>query len=190
MFVEGLCRFTDDSILTLAVAKALLETKAGGYIGLEEACIKYFKELARRYAHLRVWGVKFFQWAHTDYYYQANSCGNGAGMRVSAVGWIANSLEECIELSRRVTAVTHNHPEGIKGGEAIAACIYLARTGKSKAEIRAFVERNYYELNVSTARTRDIFTMLNTEELDVTCQGTVPPSITAFLDAVDFENAV
>lgn len=106
-------------------------------------------------------------------------------MRVSPVGWAFNTLEETLEAAKISAEITHNHPEGIKGAQAIAACIFMARTGKNKEEIKNYIENTFgYNLN----RTCD--DIRPTYQFDVTCQGSVPESIIAFLESTDFENAV
>lgn len=113
-----------------------------------------------------------------------NSFGNGAAMRVSAAGFAASSLEEAKLLSRRITEVTHNHPEGLKGAEATAAAIYLARTGSGIPEIRAYVDRNYYAMHATLDEIRPIY------QFDETCQNTVPQALTAFFESTGFEDAI
>jgi type I restriction enzyme M protein len=113
-----------------------------------------------------------------------NSFGNGAAMRVSAVGFIANTINEAIELSRKVTEVTHNHPEGIKGAEATSVSIFLARNGYSIPDIRDYIDKNYYKMDFKLDDIRKSY------KTDVTCQGTVPQAITAFLESTGFEDAI
>ena len=181
--------YTDDSLMTLAVASALVLTK-GDRTNLEEVVIQRMVDVAHK--HLNVsWGSMFYKWlfeyqVHTP----LNSYGNGSAMRVAPVGWVADSLEETIELSRRVTAVTHNHPEGIKGAEAIAVAIYMARTGSSKEEIKEKMVSYYPEIKAMTlqklSRTYGIDELGNF----VTCQGSVPQSIVAFLESSSLEDAI
>lgn len=113
------------------------------------------------------------------------SWGNGSAMRCSACGWVAKSVEEAISLGRQSAAVTHNHPEDLRGAEAVSAAIFLARTGKSKDEIRDFIEqRFYYDLHMDCDEIRPRYGW------EASCQGTVPPAIVAFLDSYDFESAI
>ena len=112
------------------------------------------------------------------------SFGNGSAMRVSACGWAGKTLEEVKALSRAVTVVTHNHPEGVKGAEATACAIFLARTGHSKEEIRTFIEDNYYTLDFTIDEVRPTY------EFSATCQRTVPQAIEAFLESTSFEDAI
>lgn len=113
-----------------------------------------------------------------------NSWGNGAAMRVSACGFAGDSLEEVIILSRSVTEVSHNHPEGIKGAEATAVAIYLARTGSSIVEIRDYIDKHYYPMNFTLDGIREAY------HFDVSCQGSVPQAIMAFLESTSFEDAI
>ena len=114
----------------------------------------------------------------------SNGTANGAAMRVSACGFAAQSLEEAIELADTVTAVTHNHPEGFKGAEATAAAIYLAQNGKSKEEIRTYLQAQYYPLDFTLEEIRETY------RFDVSCQGSVPQALVAFLESENFEDAI
>ena len=178
----GKCFPTDDSIMTLAVAKALCACN-GDYTDLSEQAISYMQDIGRPYP-LCGYGGRFFDWMYSDDPKPYGSYGNGAAMRVSACGFAAESLEQAIVLSRRVTEVTHDHPEGIKGAEATAVAIYLAKTGSSREEIRAYIHAHYYPMDFTLDGIRDSY------DFDVTCQGTVPQAIMAFLESVDFEDAI
>ena len=141
-FFSKECFFTDDSIMSLAIAKALMESKKD-YSDLKEKVIYYMQTIGRNYPDCG-YGLNFFDWI----FYNPkpyNSFGNGAAMRISAVGFLSKDLEEAVKLSDIVTGVSHNHPEGIKGARAIACCIYLARTGKSKEEINKYIESTTIE---------------------------------------------
>ena len=132
------------------------------------------------------YGGSFFDWAMSESNEPYNSWGNGSGMRISPVGWIANSIEEVKKLSKAVSEVTHNHPEGIKGAEAIAMCIYMARIGKTKEEIKEYIYDNYYpELDYL-----DYEELLDTYEFDVSCQGSVPQAIFCFLIGESFNDVI
>lgn len=176
------CFFTDDSLMTIALAKAILDCK-GDYALLSEAAVKRMVQLGRMYPYAG-YGLSFAKWLETDGSRPYDSFGNGAGMRVSACGFAANSLNDVKDLSLKVTRVTHNHPEGIKGAEATAVCIYLARTGSSIEEIRKFVNGHYYKLDFTLDGIR------NSYGFDVSCQGTVPQAIEAFLESTGFEDAI
>ena len=130
------------------------------------------------------YGSMFCQWMFSKDMGPYNSFGNGAAMRVSACGFAANSLDEAIMLSRMVTEVTHNHSEGIKGAEATAVCIFLARGGKNILEIRDYVNEHYYSLNFTLDGIRDSY------QFNETCQETVPQAIMAFLESTGFEDAI
>ena len=121
-----------------------------------------------------------------------NSFGNGAGMRISPVGWVADSEEEVRELSETVTAVSHNHPEGLKGAEAVAMAVYLARRGESKEKIRARMQTYYPRLADRSFTIESIHGQYgyDDEGLWVTCQGSIPQALIAFLDSESFEDAI
>ncbi len=167
--------FTDDTVMTLAVADWLLN-------GGDLACI--MQSYGRRYPH-RGYGGRFRTWLGERHPQPYMSFGNGSAMRVSPVGWAFGSLEETLEAAKRSAEVSHNHPEGIKGAQATAACIFLARTGAPKQEIRDYVEKVFgYDLHRTCDRIRPDY------EFDVTCQGSVPESIIAFLESTDYESAI
>ena len=130
------------------------------------------------------YGARFGQWlCETPQPY--NSWGNGSAMRVSAVGWAFGSLEKTLQVAEETAAVSHNHPEGIKGAQAVAAAIYLARTGKSKQAIREYIETTFlYDLNFTCDEIRPDY------RFNPSCQGTVPEAIVAFLESTDFETAI
>ena len=181
-FFDLRCFFTDDSVMTLAVAKAILDCN-GDWDRLSDQTIKCMQEVGRPYPHCG-YGGRFRHWMYSDDPKPYGSYGNGAGMRVSAVAWAARSLEECIAMSEAVTKVTHNHPEGIKGAEAIAVATYLALHSASKNEIRDYVESHYYLLNFTLDEIRAGYSF------NETCQGTIPQAIEAFLESTDFEDAI
>ncbi len=176
------CRFTDDSAMTLAVAGAMIDF-AGEGGSLPECAVRWMQLVGRRYRN-RGYGGSFIRWLMTDDPPPYGSFGNGSAMRVSPVAWAAESLEEALRFSDAVTAVSHNHPEGMKGARAVTACVYLARTGADKAAIRDYVRENYYPLEETLAEIRPDYSF------DVTCQGSVPQAIQAFLEAESFEDAI
>ena len=181
-FFGGGCYPTDDSIMTIAVAKAILEND-GKVEGLSEKTVEWMQEIGRQYPNCG-YGGRFYGWIYDDDPKPYRSFGNGAAMRVAACGWAGNSLEEVKQLSYAVTAVTHDHPEGIKGAEATACAIFLARTGRSRDEIRAFIEDNYYRLDFTLDEIRPTY------EFNETCQETVPQAIETFLESTSFEDAI
>lgn len=167
--------FTDDTVLTIAVADAILRS---------EDYASKLKEYYRLYPR-RGYGGSFRMWARSDASAAYNSWGNGSAMRVSPVGFAFTSLDTVLEQALRSAAVTHNHPEGIKGAQAVAAAVYLARTGSSKGEIRDYIEHTFgYDLSEPVDTIREYYTF------DVSCQGSVPRAITAFLEADNYEDAV
>ena len=176
------CKVTDDSIMSLAVAKAIVACNRN-YDQLGKTAIKYMQEIGRHYPDCG-YGGHFHKWIFSRNPQPYNSWGNGAAMRVSACGFAAQSLEEVTMLSRAVTEVTHNHPEGIKGAEATAVAIYLARTGSSIIEIRDYIDKHYYPMNFTLDAIRESY------HFDVSCQRSVPQAIMAFLESTGFEDAI
>ena len=176
------CFFTDDSVLSLAICRALLDCRED-YGDLRELAVKNLRAFAYAYPDAG-YGGRFNGWLYfenTEPYY---SCGNGSAMRVSGVAYAAQSLEQVKELSLMVTDVTHNHPEGIKGAEATAVAAFLAKDGRSKKEIREYLSRHYYALDFSLDDIRRDYSY------DVTCQGSVPQALEAFLEADSYEDAI
>ncbi len=176
------CRPTDDTIMTLAVAQAILDC-GGSYEALGEHASSRMRELGRKYPRAG-YGGRFFQWIHDPDPQPYHSWGNGAAMRVSPCGFAARSLEEAKALSKAVTEVTHDHAEGVKGAEATAAAIYLARAGMGMAELRAYVEAHYYSISFTLDEIRPSYSF------DVSCQGSVPQAFAAFFESTSFEDAI
>ena len=171
--------FTDDTIMTLAVANWLIKDKSS-----KEVLVKELKDFARKYPNAG-YGRMFNNWVNTPDPDPYGSWGNGSAMRVSPVAWVGESLEEVQELAKASSIVTHDHPEGIKGALATADAIYLARIGSSKAEIKDHVELRYgYNLSRTVDEIRPHY------GFDVSCQGSVPESIICFLDACDYEDTI
>ncbi len=169
------CRFTDDTVLTVAVADAILSGST--YAATLKAWYRAYPRAG--------YGPAFAIWAASDSETPYNSMGNGSGMRVSPVGWACGTLTEVLTEAKRSAEVTHNHPEGIRGAQAVAAAVYLARTGASKGEIKAYLEATfYYNLDASLDSIREGY------RHDVTCQGSVPQALRAFLESGDFEDGV
>jgi type I restriction enzyme M protein len=176
------CFFTDDTVMSLAIAKAIISSKSD-YSDLGENAIKCMGELGIKYPDAG-YGSMFSEWLSSSVPKPYNSYGNGAAMRVSACGFAANTLEEAIMASRKVTEVTHNHPEGIKGAEATAVAIFLAKSGKNILEIRDYIDKHYYKMNFTLNDIR------STYSFNETCQKTVPQAIEAFLESSNFEDAI
>ena len=173
-------RFTDDTVMTLAVAEWLTEDKEHS----EEGLVLRMQDLGRRYPYVG-YGGGFRRWLYNQQPEPYNSYGNGSAMRVSPIAFYAQSLEETLRLATISAKVTHNHPEGIKGAKAIASATYLARTGASKTEIKAYVEENFkYNLNLQLDHIRSIVCDA------MSCQKTVPAAIWAFLEGEDFEDVI
>ncbi len=177
--------YTDDSVMTIAVADAFLSVPPGA----DETDIKFqiiskMRHFGNLFRHAGYGGM-FRRWLndrHPEPYY---SCGNGSAMRVSSAGWLFDNLETVRKMARFSAEVTHNHPEGIKGAEATASAIYLARTGSTKAEIKAYIEDNFhYDLSRTCDEIRPAYHHVET------CQETVPEAITAFLEGGSFEDVI
>lgn len=176
------CSFTDDSVMSLAVCDALMRSKHDRS-DLGEQAVRSMQEIGRPYPHCG-YGGSFYRWMYSDNPQPYNSFGNGAAMRVSGCGYAGNSIDEVKRLSKAVTEVTHNHPEGIKGAEAVAVAVFLARTGSSMREIRDYIVKNYYPLDFTLDGIRETY------QFNETCQGTVPQALEAFFESTDFEDAV
>lgn len=177
---EEFSRFTDDTVLTVAVAQQLLRGGAGANGGYTAALHEFF-----HFYPQAGFGGSFIGWAldrRTEPYF---SWGNGSAMRVSPVAWSCETLDDVLAEAQRTAEVTHNHPEGIRGAQATAAAIFLARKGSTKPELKSYIEGTFgYDLNDRLAEIRPGYIF------DVSCQGSVPQSIIAFLEAEDVEDAI
>lgn len=170
-----ICKFTDDTVLTIAVADTILNKKDFA---------KTIWEYGRKYRG-RGYGGRFRNWLKSTEMKPYGSFGNGSAMRASAVGFAFDDIETVLEVAKQTAEVTHNHPEGIKGAQATATAIFLARQGKSKQEIKDYITSTFnYDLNFTLDKIRPSY------KFDVTCQGSVPQAIVAFLESSDFENAI
>ncbi|MFA5433284.1 MAG: ADP-ribosylglycohydrolase family protein [Candidatus Paceibacterota bacterium] len=180
---------TDDSYLTIAVFLAL-EKCNGNYEKLGRATVIEFMKIYQRYPNpMGAYGTMFQDWlldCLQNHYIAKpyNSFGNGAAMRISPVAYFSNSLEECIELSKKVTRITHNHVEGMKGAEATAVAIYLALHNHSKEDIKKHIQEHYYPLSKPLSEIRQYY------RFDGSCQGSVSESIQAFLESDSYEDAI
>jgi ADP-ribosylglycohydrolase len=174
-FFNPRCRFTDDSVLTIAVAKAVLEDKDYR---------KWICSIGRAYPDAG-YGGSFIHWLFSNDPKPYNSWGNGSAMRVSPIGYAFDTADDVIREAAGTAAISHNHPEGIKGAQATALAVFLARTTKDKERIRAEVaDRFGYDLNRTVDDIRPSY------GFDVSCQGTVPEAIVSFLDSTSYEDAV
>ena len=182
------CNYTDDSVMTMAVADWLLTDPQHGMDTLETS----FLNFAQKYpCPMGGYGPGFYRWLFEPETFEEgkrhpyNSFGNGAAMRCSANGWMFDTLEETERVAGLSAAITHNHPEGIKGAQSTAAAIFMARNGKSKDEIKEYVSTKYgYNLNRTCDEIRAVY------DWDSSCQGTVPEAMVAFMDSTDFESAI
>ncbi|SSC11475.1 ADP-ribosyl glycohydrolase, putative (fragment) [Mesotoga infera] len=195
LFARG-CFATDDSVMTLAVAKALIETERSVDTSINdyrlddnyhrllgELTIRYMREIGRKYPDCGYGGM-FARWMFSDNPKPYNSFGNGAAMRISPAGFIARTEAEAVSLSETITSVTHNHREGIKGAEATVIAIFLARQGFSKGEIRDRISKSYYPLDFTIDGIRSSY------RFNEICQETVPQAIECFLESDSFEDAI
>lgn len=173
-------RFTDDTVMTLAVASWLMKDPNDINVLVKE--MQYF---GNRYPRAGYGGM-FRKWLIKEDPEPYNSFGNGSAMRVSPCAWVAKSLEEAENLAKKSAIVTHNHPEGVKGAQATAAAIYLARVGKTKEQIKDYIESKYgYDLSRTIKEIKE-----SGYKFDSTCQGSVPESIIAFLESDDYEDCI
>ena len=176
------CKYTDDSVMTLAVAKGIMDSK-NDYSDLEEKEIKAMVELGRKYPNCG-YGHSFYHWIMSEEHEPYGSYGNGAAMRISALGVVGKNIREIKKISRVVTNVSHNHADSISGSEVVAITIHMALNGKSKEEIKKYIEKNYfmiYDLRKDT---------MTRQEFHINCVETVKQALGAFLDSYDFEDAI
>lgn len=179
--------FTDDSFMTTAVAESLLNANLDvvDYDSLKKIVVNSMVKWFRAYPDAG-YGGYFFSWLQDNDRKPYGSYGNGAAMRISPVGWVARNEEEVKALSRAVTEISHNHPEGIKGAEAVAMCIFLARNGYTKEQIKERVIKDYYP-NVDKY---DYKELVKNYRMDETCQNSVPQAIYCFLSSNNFEECL
>ena len=177
--------FTDDTVMTIAVAEAFLDMDFAEDDDVTFDRLEYYlRDWGRKYP-LAGYGLRFQQWLHAVCPKPYNSWGNGSAMRVAPVGWLFEDLAMTRAMARLSASVTHNHPEGIKGADATASAIYLARTGHTKAQIKAFVEEHFhYDLSRTCDEIRPGYHHVES------CQETVPEAITAFLEGESFEDVI
>ena len=169
------CRFTDDTVLTVAIAKAILEGRE---------YVDTVRELGRKYINAG-YGAMFLKWLNSPDPTPYNSWGNGSAMRVSPIGFAFDTKDKVLLEAKKSSEITHNHPEAIKGAQAVAYCIYLCRKKIGKEEIRQEISRSFgYDLEFTVEEIRPSY------HFDVSCKGTVPPAIICFLDSDSYEDAV
>ncbi len=177
-------QFTDDSVMTVAVAEALMDTIGQADTEIKAALIRSMKKWGAKYPDAG-YGNMFYQWLHAKDPKPYGSYGNGSAMRVSSAGWLYDTLAQTRHIARLTAEVTHNHPEGIKGAEATASVIYLSRMGLSKKEIKAYIVRAFgYNLSRTCDEIRPGYYHIET------CPKTVPEAITAFMEGMDFEDVI
>lgn len=177
--------FTDDTVMTVAVAEAFLDMDfAEDDDVTRDRLVYYLRDWGRKYPNAG-YGIRFQSWLRECCPKPYNSWGNGSAMRVSPIAWLFDDLDMVQRMARLSAAVTHNHPEGIKGADATASAIFLARTGSTKAEIKAYIEENYgYDLSRTCDEIRPGYHHVES------CQETVPEAITAFLEGNSFEDVI
>lgn len=174
LYAKG-SRFTDDTVLTMATLDSLLNAKP---------FVQSYKKWYRKYPNAG-YGKRFIQWAESSSRQPYNSWGNGSAMRVSPIGLYCKTVEQVMDMAKESAETTHNHPEGIKGAQAAAAAVFLAGAGKNKEQIKNFIEDHFgYDLNEPLTSIRRWY------KFDVSCQGSIPQAIIAFLEATGFEDAI
>lgn len=183
LFAPG-SSYTDDSLMSIAVASALMQT-GESHDGFKSHAVTSMRQIATKYpCPMGGYGGRFRHWLVSPNLRPYGSFGNGSAMRVSPCGDVAATLDEALALAKQSAEVTHSHPEGIKGAQAVAAAIVLARTGESRGGIRSYIEQHFYPLHQTVDEIRPRY------RFDETCQGTVPQAITAFLESVSFEDVL
>lgn len=178
-------RFTDDSVMTIAVADALLRiSRTEPDEAVRKQLIRSMQTFGRAYPSIG-YGARFLSWLFSDNPLPCGSWGNGSAMRVSSAGWLFDDLDTVLKMAALSADVSHNHPEGVKGAQATAAAIYLARTGCTKEEIKIHIETTYgYDLSRTCDEIRPNYRHV------ASCQETVPEAITAFLEGDSFEDVI
>ncbi len=187
-FFDKGATFTDDSVMTIAVAEALMQAIADGVIDNEAATKDLIIDSMHKWGHRYPdagYGGRFYYWLRDNSREPYNSFGNGSAMRVAAAGWLFDDLDTTRKVARWTAEVTHNHPEGVKGAEATASAIFMARTGSSKEEIKDYIINEFgYDLSRTCDEIRPDYYHVES------CQETVPEAITAFMEGKDFEDVI
>ena len=177
-------QFTDDSVMTIAVAEALMDTIGKSDDEIRTALVKSMQKWGRRYPNAGYGGM-FYRWLREKNPKPYGSFGNGSAMRVSSAGWLFGTLAETRHIARLTAEVTHNHLEGIKGAEVTASAIFMARKGSSKEEIKDYIIKEFgYDLSRTCDEIRPEYHHVET------CQQTVPEAVTAFIEGTDFEDVI
>ena len=181
---EGNAGFTDDTVMTIAVAEALTATLGEDDDFIKDSIVYSMKRWGRKYPNAG-YGLRFIDWLASTDPKPYDSYGNGSAMRVSSAGWLYDTLEETLHAAKLTSEVTHNHPEGIKGAQATAAAIFMARTGSSKEDIKNYIVSEFgYDLSRTCDEIRPAYKHVES------CQETVPEAITAFLEGESFEDVI
>ena len=188
VFFNDDCRFTDDTVMTLAVAESIMRCKKrdGNYDDLSDVAVSTMHEIGRMYPACG-YGGRFYNWMLGMDWAPYNSYGNGSAMRISSVGDVAKSVEEAKDLAYKVTAISHNHPEGLKGAEAAAVAKVMLKQGKSKDEVQSYVEENYYNLSKTVDQWRKDNRGYHGDEI---CQVTMPQAFVCFFEGESFEDVI
>ena len=182
-FFHPNCEFTDDTVMTCAVAQGIMDSKAD-YSDLSEKTIQAMQRIGRQFPYCG-YGARFVNWMFSDNPQPYNSCGNGSAMRISPVGFVSRDVEEAKRLSAAVTCISHDHPEGMKGAEATAIAIVMARQGNTKDEIRKAME-DYYDLSTTVDEQREKWHGHGKE----ICQIAVPQALVCFFEGENFEDVI
>ena len=178
-------RFTDDTVMTIGIADAFLLVPASASKGeIRQQLVRSMQRFGRAYPTIG-YGAKFLAWLMADDPRPYGSWGNGSAMRVSSVGWLFDDLDMVLRMAELSAAVSHDHPEAVRGAQAVAAAIFLARSGHGKPEIKTYIETRFgYDLSRTCDEIRPHY------RHDVSCRGTVPEAVTAFLEGQDFEDVI
>lgn len=176
------CEFTDDTVLTVAVAEALMKYNPDNENEFKEHLIDVFHRYGEMYPDVG-YGGNYLYWVEHKNREPYNSCGNGSAMRTSAVGWYAKTIEECERIAKLCAEITHNHPDGIAGAQATAGAIFLARQGADKEEIKEYIEK-YYKVDFTLDEIRPIY------DYEIVNKTTVPQAFRCFYEANDFEDTI
>jgi len=182
-FLAPGCEYTDDTVMTCAVAQGLMDSNED-FSDLSEKTVAAMQRIGREFPYCG-YGARFINWMFTDNPQPYNSCGNGSAMRISPVGFAARDVEEAKRLAAAVTCISHNHPEGMKGAEATAVAIVMARQGKTKEEIRKVME-TYYDLSMTVDRYRDEWQGHGKE----ICQVSLPQALVCFFEGESYEDVI